>query len=157
VRFTQAQICFASLLLIALTLQGTRLTAILRSTLMRLSGALSYCIYLIHFAVGDGYQFLAHYFRLKPAVLFGEIGAIVVRGLFIVTVSFGIALLSKKYLEDPFLRLKQLFQDIPSVSPEKPPIKVIYTPVEVSPDSDLIRFHLSPAQKYPDAAKDNQR
>jgi hypothetical protein len=39
VRITQAQICFASHLLIALTLQGTRLTAILRRPLMRLSGA----------------------------------------------------------------------------------------------------------------------
>jgi peptidoglycan/LPS O-acetylase OafA/YrhL len=41
VRFTQAQVWFAGFLLIVLTLQGSRLTAIFRSPLMRLSGALS--------------------------------------------------------------------------------------------------------------------
>jgi peptidoglycan/LPS O-acetylase OafA/YrhL len=108
-RFTEAQFCFAALLLVVLAYQGSRLTAILRSPFLRLSGALSYCIYLIHFALGDAYQFLSGYFGLNPATVFGDLGGILMRGLFIVGTSFGIASLSRKYLEEPFLRRKASF------------------------------------------------
>jgi peptidoglycan/LPS O-acetylase OafA/YrhL len=108
-RNTQAQLPFVSFLLVALAFQGTRLTAVLRSPLARLSGNLSYCLYLIHFAIGDGYQSLARYFGLRPSVLFGGLGSILARGIFIIVASFGLAILSRKYLEDPFLRLKRYF------------------------------------------------
>jgi peptidoglycan/LPS O-acetylase OafA/YrhL len=108
-RNTQAQLPFVAVLLMALALQGTRLTAFLRSPLARLSGSLSYCLYLIHFAIGDGYQFVMRYFSLQPIVVFGDLGAILARGAFIIVASFGIAMLSKKYLEESFLRLKRFF------------------------------------------------
>jgi peptidoglycan/LPS O-acetylase OafA/YrhL len=108
-RFTQAQFPFASFLLVALMLQGTRLTAGLRSPIARLSGSLSYSVYLIHLAIGDGYQTTARHFGLRPSVVFGSLGEILVRGVFIILASFGIAMLTKKYLEDPFLRLKRFF------------------------------------------------
>jgi peptidoglycan/LPS O-acetylase OafA/YrhL len=108
-RYTQAQLPFASFLLVALALQGTRLTAALRSPPARLSGSLSYCIYLIHLAIGDGYQAMVRHFGLRPSVVFGNLGEILVRGVFIVLASFGIAILTKKYLEEPFLRLKRFF------------------------------------------------
>jgi peptidoglycan/LPS O-acetylase OafA/YrhL len=108
-RNTQAQLPFVSFLLMALALQGTRLTAVLRSRLARSSGSLSYCLYLIHFAIGDGYQSVVRYFRLQPSVIFGDLGSILVRGMFVIVASFGLAILSKKYLEDPFLRLKRFF------------------------------------------------
>ena len=108
-RFTQAQLCFVSFLVLALALQGTRLTAVLRTSPARLSGTLSYCLYLIHFAIGDAYQSLVRYFGLRPNEIFGDLGAILLRGVFIIVASFIIAILSKKYLEDPFLRLKRFF------------------------------------------------
>lgn len=108
-RFTQAQFSFASFLLVALTLQGTWLTTGLRSFLARLSGSLSYSVYLIHLAIGDGYQALVRHFDLHPNLVFGGLGEIIVRGVFIILASFGIALLTKKYLEEPFLRLKRFF------------------------------------------------
>ena len=108
-RFTQAQLCFASFILLSLRLQGARLTAVLRTPVAHLSGSLSYCLYLIHFAVGDGYQSIVKDLGIKQSVLFGDLGTILVRGIFIILASFGIALLSKKYLEEPFLRLKRFF------------------------------------------------
>jgi peptidoglycan/LPS O-acetylase OafA/YrhL len=108
-RNTQAQLPFVSFLLVVLAFQGTHLTAVLRSPIARLSGRVSYCLYLIHFAVGDGYQFALHHLGLRPNLVFGDLGSILVRGMFIVVTSFGLALLSKKYLEDPFLRLKRFF------------------------------------------------
>jgi peptidoglycan/LPS O-acetylase OafA/YrhL len=108
-RNTQAQLPFVSFLLIALAFQGSRLTAVLRSRPARLSGSLSYCLYLIHFAIGDGYQSVVRYFGLRPSLMFGDLGSILVRGMFIIVASFSLAILSKKYLEDPFLRLKRFF------------------------------------------------
>ena len=108
-RSTQAQLPFAAFLLIALMFQGSRLTALLRSPLARLSGSLSYCIYLIHLAIGDGYQAVMRHFDSQPSVLFGSLGAILVRGVFVILASFGIAIVSRKYLEEPFLRLKRFF------------------------------------------------
>lgn len=108
-RFTQAQLCFASFLVVSLALQGKRLTGVLRTSLARVSGALSYCLYLIHFAIGDAYQSVVRYFGLRPNDIVGDLGAIFLRGVFIIVISFGVAILSKKYLEDPFLRLKRFF------------------------------------------------
>jgi peptidoglycan/LPS O-acetylase OafA/YrhL len=108
-RFNQAQFVFAAFLLAALILQGTRLTAFLRTPFARLSGSLSYCIYLIHLALGDGYQAVVHRFNLHPSVLFGDFGEVIVRGAVVILASFGLAMLSKKYLEEPVLRLKRYF------------------------------------------------
>jgi peptidoglycan/LPS O-acetylase OafA/YrhL len=108
-RNTQALLPFVSFLLVTLAFQGIRLTAVLRSRLARLSGSLSYCLYLINFAIGDGYQSVVRHFGLRPDVVFGDLGAILARGVCIIVASFGIAMLSKKYLEDPFLRLKRFF------------------------------------------------
>jgi peptidoglycan/LPS O-acetylase OafA/YrhL len=108
-RFTQAQFPFASFLLVALVLQGTRLTAPLRSPMARLSGSLSYCLYLIHLAIGDGYQAVVRHFGLRPSEVFGSLGEILVRGVFLILTSFGIAMLTRKYLEEPFLRFKRFF------------------------------------------------
>jgi peptidoglycan/LPS O-acetylase OafA/YrhL len=108
-RYTQAQFPFAAFLLLALVLQGTWLTAGLRNPLARLSGSLSYCLYLIHFALRDAFQFLKRYFGIRFGVASGGLGEIFVRGAFIILASFGIAMLTKKYLEKPFLRLKRFF------------------------------------------------
>ena len=49
------------------------------------------------------------YFDFQPDAVLGGLGAVLLRGLFLILASFGIAMLSKKYLEEPFLRLKRYF------------------------------------------------
>ncbi len=109
-RFNQAQFIFGAFLLAALALKGTRWTAILRTPFARLSGQLSYCIYLVHLALGDCFQaVIPRFFNRQPDALFGDFGAVIVRGAFIILASVAIAMLSRRYLEEPFLRLKRYF------------------------------------------------
>ena len=108
-RFTQAQFPFAAFFLVVLVRQGSALTAFLRHPFARLSGALSYCLYLIHLALGDGYQALMKSSGYDPNTIFGILGSIFARGLFIILASFALAMLSRKFLEEPFLRLKRFF------------------------------------------------
>jgi peptidoglycan/LPS O-acetylase OafA/YrhL len=100
VRTSEAGLLFASLLLAAYTLRGSRWTAILRSPAAGYFAATSYCVYVIH------------------APLFGAVDALGLtradnpwisaawRAAFGLPLVFGVATLSRKYLEDPFLRLR---------------------------------------------------
>jgi peptidoglycan/LPS O-acetylase OafA/YrhL len=105
-RYTQAYLSFGALFVLVLAYRGTRWTAFLRNRFMQLSGALSYCLYLIHLSLGDGYRYLISH---QHVVRFGPTTAVLVRCAFILSVSFGIAMLSRKYLEEPFLALKDRF------------------------------------------------
>jgi peptidoglycan/LPS O-acetylase OafA/YrhL len=108
-RYTQAQFVFASAMALALAYSGTRFTSILRSRLARVTADLSYCIYLIHLSVGDGYYWVLRRIGFSDVRHFGAAGAVAVRSVMIVAVTFYLAALSKKVLEDPFLRLKRYF------------------------------------------------
>jgi peptidoglycan/LPS O-acetylase OafA/YrhL len=108
-RYTQAQFGFAAAMALALAYRGTPATGFLRSRFARLTADLSYCIYLIHTAVGDGYYWVLGSLQFNDVAHFGAVGALAVRSLVIATATFGVAVLSKKYLEDPFLRLKRYF------------------------------------------------
>jgi len=108
-RFTQAQFPFAAFFLVVLVRQGTSLTGFLRHPFARLSGNLSYCLYMIHLALGDGYQALMKQLGYDPNAMFGILGSVFVRGFFIIAVSFILAMLSRKFLEEPFLSLKRYF------------------------------------------------
>ncbi|HKY73215.1 MAG TPA: acyltransferase [Nitrospira sp.] len=107
-RYTQAQFVFASAIALALAYRGSRITGILRSRFARITADLSYCIYLIHLALGDAYYSVLHSSGLNDEY-FGPLGALAVRSLVIATLTFGLAALSKRFLEDPFLRLKRYF------------------------------------------------
>lgn len=108
-RYTQSQLPFAAFILSALMLRATKWTALLRSSFARLSGDLSYCIYLIHLAVGDAYEFFTKALKLNVAGAAGAFGVVLVRAVVILLVTFALALLSRKYLEAPFQRLKRVF------------------------------------------------
>ena len=77
----------------------------------RISGELSYCIYLIHFSVicclpvlrEDG----AESTRLR---CFGPRGSVIVKGVVVIGVTFALAGLSRRFLEQPILRLKKHFE-----------------------------------------------
>jgi len=108
-RYTQVQLLFASAILAALALAGTRWTAWLRTRFMRVSSDLSYCIYLIHLALWDGYQWLLHRWHIDAGATLGPSGALLSQVVFVVGVTFGLAALSQRYLEGPCLRLKRYF------------------------------------------------
>ena len=99
-RYTQAYLFYAACFALVLTHQGTLWTSPLRWSFITLSGALSYCLYLVHVSAGQIYQDLIGW-RLPVTM-----PAIFVRGVGMIALSFAFALLSKRFLEDPCLRLK---------------------------------------------------
>ena len=105
-RYTQAQLVFAGLIVFAVAMSGTAYTAPLRWRFAKLSGDLSYCLYLVHMTVGDLYEDAVH----KLGFDAGPYGSVILRSIVMVAVSFGVALLSQKYLEQPALRLKRYFE-----------------------------------------------
>jgi peptidoglycan/LPS O-acetylase OafA/YrhL len=105
-RYTQAYLAFGAFFILALSFKGTKWTGFLRSRFMRFSGGLSYCLYLVHLSIGDGYVYLfnhQHFLHVGPTT------AVFVRSAVILSVSFGLAMLSRKYLEQPMLALKDRF------------------------------------------------
>ena len=105
-RSTQAQLVFAGIIVSTVAMRGTPYTAPLRWSFAKLSGDLSYCLYLVHLTVGDLFQEAVAKLRID----FGPYGTVIVRSIFMVVVSFGLALLSRKFLEQPALRLKRRFE-----------------------------------------------
>ncbi len=108
-RYTQMQFVFAAFMALALAYRGTKYTRLLRTRFTKTVAGLSYCIYLIHEPIGDGYYAILHRTRFSDVAHFGYEGAVAVRFLVIAGLSLVIASLSKKYLEDPMLRLKRYF------------------------------------------------
>jgi peptidoglycan/LPS O-acetylase OafA/YrhL len=109
VRYTHMQLMFGSGILASLALSGSRLTAVLRLPFLRVSSDLSYCIYLIHLSVGDGYYRLLGTFNIDVAARLGARGAWLSQFVTVIVVTFALAFLSKRFLEDPCLRLKRYF------------------------------------------------
>lgn len=107
--YTQAEFVFAGLMALALAYRGSKFTAFLRWRPARITADLSFCIYLIHLTVGDFYYRLLHAMNFNDVASLGAVGSLVLRILVLVTVTFGLAALSKRFLEDPFLRLKRYF------------------------------------------------
>ena len=66
-------------------------------------------MYLIHLIVGDVYVATLRSMNWNVATKVGSAGAFWIQGAAIVALTYGLAALSKRYLEDPFLRLKRRF------------------------------------------------
>ena len=99
-RYTQAYLFYAACFALTLTHQDTIWTSPLRWRFMRLSGALSYCLYLIHTSVGELYQ------DAIGAKLPVTMPAVLLRAAVMITAAILLAMISKRFLEDPCLRLK---------------------------------------------------
>jgi peptidoglycan/LPS O-acetylase OafA/YrhL len=108
-RYTQAELVFAALLTFALAYRGTPVTAVLRAKAVRFISDRSYCIYLIHLCLVDLYLWTMHRLRTDDVAVLGAARAVMLRFTLIAVVTIVISSLTKKYLEDPFLRLKRLF------------------------------------------------
>ena len=117
-RYTQAYLFFGAFFVLVVAFRGSKWTAPLRWRFVQLSGALSYCLYMVHLSVGDGYEYLLHRSGISVVTLVGASGAVLVRAAAILGVSFGIALLSRKYLENPALSLKDRFTEADALKPD---------------------------------------
>jgi peptidoglycan/LPS O-acetylase OafA/YrhL len=119
-RYTQAYLFFGAFFVLIVAFRGSTWTTPLRWRFIQLSGALSYCLYLVHLSVGDGYEYLLKRSAFPVVSEFGASGAVLLRAAVMLGVSFGIALLSRKYLENPFLSLKDRFTEADAVKPQVP-------------------------------------
>jgi peptidoglycan/LPS O-acetylase OafA/YrhL len=108
-RFTQVQEIFAAGVVTALVFQGSRWTAPLRWRFTLFSSDISYCMYLVHLSVGYSYMKLLGVWDADPAAHLGGFGALALRVFVIASVTLVIGTISKRFLEDPFLRLKRHF------------------------------------------------
>lgn len=108
-RYSQAGLLFAVLMVLALSYAGTGWTAVLRHPWAQFSAGLSYCIYLIHLMCGDAYYWVLERMGVDDIALLGGPGAFFTRFAVLMVSSIGLAWLSQRYLEEPFLRLKRYF------------------------------------------------
>jgi peptidoglycan/LPS O-acetylase OafA/YrhL len=78
----------------------------IRQRVLEFFGDISYGLYLIHILAFDLYDHYAH--RLFPNFPTGEgrFGVMVFRFLIVGSLSIGLAYVSRRYYEEPFLRLK---------------------------------------------------
>ena len=107
-QFPFFQIIFASCLLTAILMSGSRMTAILRILPLTLLGDLSYCLYLIHIPVVDLLDLVfAQFMDLHSQM--SKFAFISLRAAIALAIALIIAALSKKFLERPVLRLKRYF------------------------------------------------
>jgi peptidoglycan/LPS O-acetylase OafA/YrhL len=124
-RYTQAYLIFGAFFVLIVAFRGTVWTSPLRWRFLQLSGALSYCLYLIHHSVGEGYEYLLKRSGIPIVYYVGPSGAVFVRAVVMLGVSFGIALLSRKYLEQPFLSLKDRFTEAEPLKPRPQPASLV--------------------------------
>jgi peptidoglycan/LPS O-acetylase OafA/YrhL len=108
-RSTQAQFLFAAAIVVVLAFRGSTYTAALRSRAARVTAELSFCLYLIHLSLGDGYYRVLTAMHFNDVAHFGIDGAVFVRFLVIGAAAFGLAALSRRFLEIPLLELKRYF------------------------------------------------
>ena len=106
---SQADFIFAALITLGLAYRGSTFTAFLRCRGARIIADLSYCVYLIHLFIGDLYYRLCRFIKFDDVARLGAARSLCLRIIVVGTVTFGVAALSKRFLEDPFLRLKRYF------------------------------------------------
>ncbi len=108
-RYSQVQLVFGAAILAALTLRGSAVTAVLRSGFLRITSDYSYCIYMVHLSLGDAYVTLLKRAGIDTVAQFGPRMALAMQVAVIIGSAYLVAALSKRFLEDPFLRLKHRY------------------------------------------------
>jgi peptidoglycan/LPS O-acetylase OafA/YrhL len=93
-----AYLLFTALMIVAIELPDSRWTAPLRTRFGTLTASLSFCLYLVHAWIAD---------ILDRVIGFPQnIPGTVIRALVVVLAAYAVAMLSRKYLELPFLRMR---------------------------------------------------
>ena len=108
-RSNQATLVYVAGMLVAVSRRSTWLTAPLRWPFARLTGDLSYCLYLIHLALLDGYMVVFRHY-VPTGLTFPQL---LLRAVVVLSASYGLALLSRRFFERPILSLKRYLNDSP--------------------------------------------
>ncbi len=98
-RYSQATLVYCAGMLVVIASQSTPLTAPLRWRFVRLTGDLSYCLYLVHLALLDAYMVVFRHFIPRGLTL----PQLLLRGIVVLGASYGLALLSRRFFERPIL------------------------------------------------------
>ena len=106
--FPPVNMICAAVVLWGAAFQGSFQTRILRSWPLRISGDLSYCLYLVHCMVMDAYDAVLNVLRFPPAVT--GFPGVLIRAAIVLAVAFVIAAVSRVILEKPALRSKRFFE-----------------------------------------------
>jgi len=114
-RYTQGQLVFTAMLLGAVTLADTKATAWLRIAPMVAIGELSYCLYLTHLGIQD------FCFKVIGPLVVSKFGGrttayVVALSAVWLAASFLVAILSRRYFENPILALKKKFEYRPKAA-----------------------------------------
>jgi peptidoglycan/LPS O-acetylase OafA/YrhL len=105
-QFTLAEMVFAGGILALVTLSGSPAAALFRWRPLTLTGDLSYCLYVVHMMAMDLFDLVAsHYVDLKAEM--NRFSFIAIRAAATIALCYCIALLSRRFLEQPVLRLKR--------------------------------------------------
>ena len=109
-QYIPAQFFSISLILAVLGMPGGGVTNVLKTKILRLSGDLSYCLYLIHMLLMDGYDAMINRFYPALELTLGPFDALLLRAIAVLVSSFVLALLSRRFLELPALRLRHYLE-----------------------------------------------
>jgi len=106
-RITQAVCIFGALLVVAVAYSGRRIVAPLRWRALSLTALLSYCLYLVHKPISDGFVWAfagnGWYAQLSPEA------SLAFRAACVLAIAYAIAALSRRFIELPFIKLGQKF------------------------------------------------
>jgi peptidoglycan/LPS O-acetylase OafA/YrhL len=105
--FPPINLICAAIVLWGAARSGAPQTRLLRSRLLRICGDLSYCLYLSHCMVMDGYD--AAYRALYRSSPVADFRSVLIRAAIVLLVSFAIAAVSRVVVELPALRARRFF------------------------------------------------
>ncbi len=102
-RVTQAVLAFGSLVVVAIAYSGAPALGFLRSRFAVVTALLSYCLYLIHKPLSDAFEWA--FARTPFATHLAPEPTLLVRIVCVLALAYGVAALSRRFLELPFIRL----------------------------------------------------
>jgi peptidoglycan/LPS O-acetylase OafA/YrhL len=114
-RIPEAICVFAALIVLAVSRSGTRAMSFLRVRFAIVTAEFSYCLYLIHVPLIDGYQTFVQRFVPQFPAAAGALGSNLVRGVVILALAYALAAVSRRYVELPFLRMGRARARTPAV------------------------------------------
>jgi len=107
-RITQAVCVFGALVVVAVAYSGKRIVAPLRWRALTLTALLSYCLYLVHKPISDGFVWALAgndwYAALSPGA------SLAFRSACVLAIAYAVAALSRRFIELPFIKLGQRFE-----------------------------------------------
>jgi peptidoglycan/LPS O-acetylase OafA/YrhL len=114
---TALNLLCAATVAVTLLLGASSWNSLVRWRILRFFGEISYGLYLIHMLVFNIFDSLQRQFFPEMPTFKGHFGIMLVRFAVSAPIAVGVAALSRRYFEEPFLRLKDRLRSVPASSP----------------------------------------